>query len=171
MAFDWDIYNPSQMRGVSVSISNTSERVFKKIESRVEDAVKEAVRRRAAKMWRILRYRYAMFYGAVGRWPRYHDDKKKDGFHSFRRWKYEIRSEYNIRLYNDARAKDGFAYPLLLAKGPGPARKWPKKVWDNRKRVNSKGFSTQLPEGIMPFIKRHKALLKEEVKYLVKEAG
>ncbi len=159
---------PEQRRalasGTKASLASSA-KVFKDLDIRVQNIIDEKLEERANKMKWVLSHRIA-FGSGVGRYPKFSGYQGKESHNpSYRQWTVE-RQGKTILLYNDARGFDGFSYPLLLAYGQGSAKskraKW--NFAPPSAKVNSKGFSTQMPEGIAPLITNQRKLLLADIK-------
>lgn len=160
--FDFQKYNPTYTRGTSHTLKNTST-FFKKIQAKAEAVAEKIVEDRAKIMVDVLRYRKSM--PDFARYPKYDvpEGTIQPHKHSYMNWKL-AKVGKNIQLINTTKASDGFSYPLLLLNGQqgSGSYQWPFKLPTDK--VNSEGFSTQMPNGIQPFLNRHKQYLLDELR-------
>lgn len=159
--------NPNLTRGTS-NTTKGSEYFFKKLKAKAKEKADKIVADHAEHMYFILRNRSQMGSG-LGRYPKWDGSNGIKSKNSFRNWNREVRPNGNIRLYNTTGtaediADSSFSYPLLLLHGEGTSAEWGPKVTLGKGKVNAQGFSTQMPKGIDPWLKKKTDILKEKLK-------
>ena len=141
-----------------------------------ERAVK-VVEDHTQRMKEVLRNRRNLGQG-LGQWPRWGAgpapftpaDRTVKSNKSFAYWRMERKGKYGYQLINSAGKPwngENYSYPLALANG-GP---WPAKVRqavDNGTatrliKVGGKIFSTQMPKGLNPWIRRKKREMEKDI--------
>jgi hypothetical protein len=152
-----DVYNPNITKGVSKTTKGSSH-FFNKLKKISKEKADEIVSKKAENMKYILTHRQSL-QGTNGRYPRFKGKSKK----SFWKWETTPQSNGNIKLTNSAQGWGGFNYPLLLMYGnAGGSYHWNFDT-SKSKNVNSMGFSTQMPNGINPWLRIKVNELKEEL--------
>jgi hypothetical protein len=126
--------------------------VFKNLRKKARKIAEEEAQDMAVDMHFILKFRFPL-KGGNGRWPKF--DPVQKSLKSYSKWNLESRSNGEYWLYNTAtRGGDNFNYPKIVIRGVGWNMKpenapFPRLV----PGPNGKWFSSQMPNGLDPWIK------------------
>ncbi len=147
--------------------------VFDKVNLFIFDEVNKACKKRAANMHGALRYRRILKgESSSTRYPLGDGTKARQTGremepHSFTAWRISPGKKplhYNV-VNTHVNNIDGFHYPSMLLYGHG----WNVKGVNVTKLVPRDGnrwFSTQMPNGITPWMKRQNILLKDQIELI-----
>lgn len=149
-----------------VSISS----YFDGLKIKAAKKAQQLVLERANKMEQILTFRKNLGQG-WGRFPRWDGSGGKKSNRSFSKWRVQRASAGVYNLTNRAVSKDtwSWAYPKNLTNGVG----WSAVIkrsdigGPNSKLVRGGYgmiFSSQMPQGLMPWLRHQRGLLKEDIK-------
>ena len=149
---------------------------FQNMRKKAEKIADEVALERTYKMLDILRHRKIMenVGGDLARWPKWDNSPKGPASKkSYSFWEAQARPNGEYWLINKVTGQglgiEDFNYPRILATGKG----WDSKVtfgkeFNGKVRTNAQGFSTQMPRGLDPWLKRQRHLLNAE---LIKRIG
>jgi len=160
----------------SIEVSNSA--FFNAIKRRASKRSEELVEKFTQRMLAILQNRRSLIGGA--RYPRWTPSAKErhPSLKSFKQWKKMTKDtggQYSIttQLYNPAVSKKGFNYPALLISGDGAPKRWGETIkrgetlrGEPAKVVGTPGgkiFSSQMPQGLDPWLKYKRGQLEEEL--------
>ncbi len=161
-------YNPNLTRGASATTKGTSH-FFKKLEKLAKEKANEVIETQSSIMYNTMRYRRTMLGEPNSRYPKWDGSNGVKSKKSYTKWVMSKNPNGSITLHNSAVAPiSNFSYPLLLLNGPQGSYRWGKPSKGLFGKVNSMGFSTQMPNGIHPWLKRYSIIIKNELK---KEIG
>jgi len=148
------------------AIHHHNAKIFDDLSDCIKENVDRVVKKRTKKMRDALRYRQFMLGG--GKFPiglPKGGSRSSEG-HAADAWEMRRKKSGRYILVNEHRnSDDGYAYVKNLMYGTG----WSARVSSSNdlKRLVRKGgrlFSTQLPNGITPFVRRHREKLEDEIK-------
>lgn len=139
-------------------------KVLTLIEDRFLASVDRAVTKRADTMLRTLLHRRSMG-GGNGAFPK--SDIKK--VHAHTQWTKKKTGETSWVLTNN-HTNDGYHYPNTLASGKGWSQKVLSGSWTRLRKGVGGVFSTQMPNGLSPWIKIQTKHLKNDIILGIKHA-
>ncbi len=152
----------STMRGTNTQQHNTH--VFDSIGKGMDNLVDKLCRDRTKKMARILRMRQELS-GGNGRFPR--SDKPRSNGHAYKAWGWKRVKKKHYALINDHRnPNDDYAYVRNLVTG----NHWSDRVrsgsqpYQRLRAVNGKLFSSQMPNGLSPWLNDQRGKLINDIK-------
>ena len=153
-----------------VSLNWHNKGVFDKLESELRREVARKVKKRSDTMLEVLRHRQQLVGSHGARYPKGDGSKNRNADrktepHSYTGWQMSKQDHLHYTVYNNhANKSDEFKYPAALLYG----KPWaPKVKHGHLVRLVKKGdlyFSTQMPDGIKPWMQEQRALLIKDVK-------
>ena len=168
-------FNPST---TSLNRATSTDAVFKNLEVQMTKTVEKVLIDHTHRMVEVLRNRRNLGAG-LGRWPRWGsnwtkmDKTRAQSNKSYAEWSKRKRKDGHYEIVNTATKKwagKNYAYPLNLANG-GP---WWHKIetGTHRRLVLGPGgglYSTQMPKGLSPWLKRKKEEMLDDVVTIYKQ--
>ncbi len=150
---------PNPVAGVaSITYKKALNGAFAKYANEAEAIAEREAEFMAQDMHFILKNRFPLL-GGLGRWPKF--DPEKYSKHSHRFWELQKRPDGSWWLTNNQTSGgDEFPYPRSLING-GP---WNLKSSLPTERINSEGFSKQMPKGLDPWIANKRKQFEENLK-------
>ncbi len=159
----------------------TSSGFFKALKRRSNERAEEVIADFSDRMLAILRNRRSLSAG--GKYPRWSPTPKEphSSLGSYAQWKKYFQPgtafSTHVMLYNPATRPGGFNYPSVLISGEGAPKSWgetadrgvtlkgePAKVVRNGEGV----FSTQMPQGLSPWLLLKRVQLRDELSAMLK---
>ena len=161
----------------STLTTSHNKKVWDNLNVFVEKAVEDAVEIEAHRMVQTLRKRSGLAYGVIGRYPR--DANRKYGQHSFSQWGKSKAGQFRWKITNPAQSVDGYPYPVSLAYGLrfsslSPMHPWSKGIMSGSPKLvinNGKIFSSQMPNGLGPWLKRKRAIIADTIETEIAKWG
>lgn len=147
-----------------------NDKFFDKLGDKVKRIADEEAKKMAVDMHFILKNRFPL-KGGNGRYPKYDKKTVSMGEHSHKGWRLQQRANGEYWVANYHENSSGFNYTKILATGKG----WSQRVMDgawSRLSVGTKAngvFSTQMPNGLAPWLKIKRGDMEERVMSRVKK--
>ena len=141
---------------------------FVKLSKKVENSVADITKNRAHDVFNSLRHKKSL--EGTGSWAVSTDTLD----HSIDKWKLHKSSTTSWNIVN-GKTRDGVFYPKFIAYGlpAGGNSLWATSVANGtaKKLVahNGRVFSTQLPQGIKPYISRQQKLFREDMQNITRD--
>ena len=167
-------FNPATQK---VSRATATDAYFKRLGIKVDEKVMDIVEDHTYRMKEVLRNRRNLGAG-LGQWPRWGAgpapftaaDRTVRSNKSFASWRMERKGQHGYILINDAGKPwrgENYAYPLALANG-GP---WSANIQQavdagtstRLVKNGNKIFSTQMPKGLNPWLRRKKREMENDI--------
>ena len=160
---------------VTVAIAGNYSKFFRNLTVKATAIASEEAKRMADSMVYILRHRQT-FKVVGGHYPRWDGSNGIPSNRSFDAWAVTKWGKDYWAITNNAAGYykgDEFSYPHLLMKGVGAPKGWVKGQPKSIKlvRVGNKYFSSQMPQGITPWVKIKREDLKNKIRKRFKEGA
>lgn len=150
-----------------INIKGHNDLFFDELSKTIQDKIIEATKNRAQNMRDTLRYRRLMYGNA--RWPKWVDDrtgnvKRIPSKKSYAGWELSHKGNHKFYLYNHTvNPVDEYPYPVILAYGMAPNRRWKRNTEKIIKGPKGRFYSTQMSKGIYPWIERQRELMRQDI--------
>ena len=156
---------------IATYIQRHNTAVFDNIGKAMDALVRKKTKARTKKMSYVLRHREALVSNS-GNWGSFPVSELRKTVHAHSRWRWK-RTKTGYMIMNEHRASDGYPYVRNLIAGTGwSADVLASNIGGTRAdgepsrliRYNGKVFSSQMPQGLNPWIYRQRDLLIQDIK-------
>ena len=157
------------------SFTTHNKKIFDKLHLFIEQKADEVAHARVENMKNALIFRRNLEGETAARYPRSAEGakaKERTDGHSFQAWQMRKKGTAHYTLFNNhANSVDDFPYPRLVAYGTNSPNVWTRSIMNGTEKnlvvTNGRVFTKSLPQGLTPYFRRQKLILKKELNQII----